>query len=104
MCIYPILGSLVWFFGAVSYVIFQRKDEFPHQHQLKHEPFITIMIPAHNDEVVIQSTLEYLLTQLNYHNYEVLVMDDGSTDSTPDILQAMQQQYSRLRVIWIKQN
>lgn len=62
------------------------------------------MIPAHNDEVVIQSTLEYLLTQLNYHNYEVLVMDDGSTDSTPDILQAMQQQYSRLRVIWIKQN
>lgn len=62
------------------------------------------MIPAHNDEVVIQSTLEYLLTQLNYHNYEVLVMDDGSTDSTPDILQAMQQQYSRLRVIRIKQN
>ena len=62
------------------------------------------MIPAHNDEVVIQSTLEYLLTQLNYHNYEVLVMDDDSTDSTPDILQAMQQQYSRLRVIRIKQN
>lgn len=85
-------------------MIFQRKDELPHQHQLKHETFITIMIPAHNDEVVIQSTLEYLLTQLNYHNYEVLVMDDGSTDSTPDILQAMQQQYSRLRVIWIKQN
>lgn len=62
------------------------------------------MIPAHNEELVIQSTLDYLLTQLNYHNYEVLVMDDGSTDSTPDILQAMQQQYSRLRVIWIKQN
>ena len=62
------------------------------------------MIPAHNEELVIQSTLDYLLTQLNYHNYEVLVMDDGSTDSTPDILQAMQQQYSRLRVIRIKQN
>ena len=62
------------------------------------------MIPANNEELVIQSTLDYLLTQLNYHNYEVLVMDDGSTDSTPDILQAMQQQYSRLRVIRIKQN
>ena len=62
------------------------------------------MILAHNEELVIQSTLDYLLTQLNYHNYEVLVMDDGSTDSTPDILQAMQQQYSRLRVIRIKQN
>ena len=62
------------------------------------------MIPAHNEELVIQSTLDYLLTQLNYHNYEVLVMDDGSNDSTPDILQAMHQQYSRLRVIRIKQN
>lgn len=62
------------------------------------------MIPAHNEELVIQSTLDYLLTQLNYHNYEVLVMDGGSTDSTPDILQAMHQQYSRLRVIRIKQN
>ena len=62
------------------------------------------MIPAHNEELVIQSTLDYLLTQLNYHNYEVLVMDDGSTDSTPDILQAMHQQYSCLRVIRIKQN
>lgn len=62
------------------------------------------MIPAHNEELVIQSTLDYLLTQLNYHNYEVLVMDDGSTDLTPDILQAMHQQYSRLRVIRIKQN
>lgn len=62
------------------------------------------MIPAHNEELVIQSTLDYLLTQLNYHNYEVLVMDDGSTDSTPDILQAMHRQYSRLRVIRIKQN
>ena len=38
------------------------------------------MIPAHNEELVIQSTLDYLLTQLNYHNYEVFVMDDGSTD------------------------
>ena len=62
------------------------------------------MILAHNEELVIQSTLDYLLTQLNYHNYEVLVMDDGSTDSTPDILQAMHRQYSRLRVIRIKQN
>ncbi len=62
------------------------------------------MIPAHNEEIVIKSTLEYLLTQLNYHNYEVLVMDDGSDDRTPEILHSMQTKYSRLRVIRIEQN
>ncbi len=44
------------------------------------EPFITIMVPAHNEEIVIEDTIEYLMTKLNYHNYEVLVTDDGSTD------------------------
>lgn len=50
------------------------------------EPFITIMVPAHNEEIVIEYTIEYLMTKLNYHNYEVLVTDDGSTDQTPEIL------------------
>lgn len=44
------------------------------------------MVPAHNEEIVIEDTIEYLMTKLNYHNYEVLVTDDGSTDQTPEIL------------------
>ena len=104
LCIYPILGAMFWFFGALSYVLFRQKEELPPKAELTTEPFITIMIPAHNEEIVIKSTLEYLLTQLNYHNYEVLVMDDGSDDRTPEILHSMQTKYSRLRVIRIEQN
>lgn len=83
LCIYPILGAMFWFFGAISYVLFRQKEELPPKAEITTEPFVTIMIPAHNEEIVIKSTLEYLLTQLNYHNYEVLVMDDGSDDRTP---------------------
>lgn len=104
LCIYPILGAMFWFFGAISYVLFRQKEELPPKAELTPEPFITIMIPAHNEEIVIKSTLEYLLTQLNYRNYEVLVMDDGSDDRTPEILHSMQAKYSRLRVIRIEQN
>lgn len=104
LCIYPILGAMFWFFGAISYILFRQKEELPPKAELTPEPFITIMIPAHNEEIVIKSTLEYLLTQLNYHNYEVLVMDDGSDDRTPEILHSMQTKYSRLRVIRIEQN
>ena len=104
LCIYPILGAMFWFFGAISYVLFRQKEELPPKAEITTEPFVTIMIPAHNEEIVIKSTLEYLLTQLNYHNYEVLVMDDGSDDRTPEILRSMQAKHSRLRVIRIEQN
>lgn len=104
LCLYPILGAMFWFFGAVAYTIFRHGDELQPTDKLKSEPFITIMIPAHNEEVVIKQTLTFLLTQLHYHNYEILVMDDGSIDRTPQILHDMARQYDRLRVIRIAQN
>ncbi len=66
------------------------------------EPFITIMVPAHNEEIVIEETIEYLMTKLNYHNYEVLVTDDGSTDQTPEILARLMKKYANLRVVRIE--
>lgn len=106
LCIYPILGSFFWFWGAVGYKIFRKRDELDpaDSKPLTKEPFITIMVPAHNEEVVIKDTLTYLLTQLNYHNYEVLVMDDGSKDQTPEILADLQKQYPKLRVVRIENN
>lgn len=104
LCLYPILGAMFWFFGAVAYTLFRRGEELRPTDQLKSEPFITIMIPAHNEEVVIRQTLTFLLTQIHYHNYEILVMDDGSTDHTPEILHELAKKYQRLRVIRIEQN
>lgn len=104
LCLYPILGAMFWFFGAVSYMLFRHYEELLPNTKLENEPFITIMIPTHNEEVVIQSTLEYLLTKLHYHNYEILVMDDGSTDRTPEILHQMQKSFPQLLVIRIEEN
>ncbi|ELA89491.1 glycosyl transferase [Enterococcus sp. AZ166] len=84
---YPILGGFVWFIGVWCYVfLYKHKQKEWVDVPLSVEPFITIMVPAHNEEIVIEDTIEYLMTKLNYHNYEVLVTDDGSTDQTPEIL------------------
>lgn len=45
------------------------------------DPPISVIVPAYNEEKVIESALESLL-QLDYPNFEVVVVDDGSTDQT----------------------
>ena len=105
LCIYPIISAMYWFWGAVAYALFRKHDdELASRDELKRHPFITIMVPAHNEEVIIESTLNYLLHDLHYHHYEVLVMDDGSTDQTPAILARLQQTNPRLRVVRIDDN
>ena len=51
----------------------------------KHTPFVSILIPARNEEKNIQHCIENVLKQ-DYPHYEVLVMDDNSEDTTWNIL------------------
>lgn len=44
-------------------------------------PFITIVVPAYNEGKIIQTAIRSLL-EIDYPYYEVLVVDDGSTDDT----------------------
>lgn len=102
---YPILGGLAWFVGGLCYkYVFNNKKKTFIDLAPADQPFLTIMVPAHNEEVTIKETVEYLLNELNYTNYEVLVIDDCSTDQTPNILRKIQQQNKRLRVIRLKEN
>ena len=102
---YPILGGLAWFVGGLCYkYVFKNKKRDFTILDSREQPFITIMVPAHNEEVTIEETISYLLNELNYTNYEVLVIDDCSTDNTPKILRKLQQQSKRLRVIRLAEN
>ena len=51
------------------------------------EPFLSIVIPAYNEEPNIASTLEDIATYLEEKTYscEVIVVDDGSSDKTAEI-------------------
>lgn len=102
---YPILGGFSWFIGVICYrFIFKYRQREWDDIPIEIEPFVTIMVPAHNEEVVIENTIHYLMNELNCAQYEVLVMDDGSTDDTPNILNRLMKQYDNLRVIRIEKN
>lgn len=71
-------------------------------HSPTHPPFISAIFPAYNEEGVIEGNVDqvanYVATILKPGQYhEVLVIDDGSIDSTPEILQQM-----RLTRPWLK--
>ena len=51
-------------------------------------PFFSIIIPAYNAQDTIASTIKSLLDQ-KYEKYEIIVVDDGSTDSTLDRIKAI---------------
>lgn len=78
--IFLLLRSVLFFFGAL-------KDKINHSvhHQntnhLEGGPRVSIIIPAYNEEKVIEKSLNNLMG-LNYHNYEMIVVDDGSSDGT----------------------
>lgn len=49
-------------------------------------PYISVLIPAHNEEKTITKTLDSVLRQ-KYSKFEIIVIDDGSIDQTSEVIQ-----------------
>ena len=65
---------------------------------MKKDPLVSIIIPAYNAEKYIKTTINSALKQ-TYQNIEIIVIDDGSTDKTKNIIQSIQDP----RIIYIHQ-
>jgi hyaluronan synthase len=69
-----------------------------------HEPTVSVVIPAYNEEVWIEKTAKHCL-ESDYPNLiEVIVVNDGSTDKTLEKITSLKKRYPKLRVITLAQN
>lgn len=68
-----------------------------------YRPFVSILVPAKNEEKVIEATVRSL-AELNYRknnkpNYEIIIIDDSSTDATPLILEKLSKEIPMLHPV-----
>jgi glycosyltransferase involved in cell wall biosynthesis len=59
-------------------------------------PKVSVLIPVYNGERHLAECLESVLAQ-DFHDLEILVADDGSTDASPDIIQGFATRDRRIR-------
>lgn len=59
---------------------------------------VSIILPAYNGEAYVREVIDSVLAQ-TYPDWELIAVNDGSTDSTPAILEAYAGQDARIRVV-----
>ena len=77
------------------------RDPIPPSGNFSTNPRVSIIVPARNEEADIEQSLTQLL-QLDYDNYEIIAVNDRSTDRTGQIMQEVAERAGplrRLRVI-----
>ena len=65
---------------------------------MKKDVLLTVVIPVYNVEKYLKRCVESVLVQ-EWHNYDILLVDDGSTDSSPQICDDYAKVYDFISVI-----
>ena len=77
-----LIGGTI-FLSTFYLSIYWGRDPRDEEAELDTEPSVSILMPAYNEEEVVESSIESAL-DLEYPNYELIFIDDGSSDSTLD--------------------
>jgi len=99
---YTLVAILIGICGAWIFLIKSMADSFrftPYldkfENTSKTNPKVSIILPARNEEEFIGKCLDTLIKQ-NYENYEIIVIDDSSEDSTGKIISKYAKKSSKI--------
>lgn len=63
------------------------------------KPMISVVIPTYNRASLLKRAINSVLSQ-TFQNFELIIVDDGSTDNTKELVNAFIQKDSRIKYIW----
>jgi chlorobactene glucosyltransferase len=94
---YPVLVTVTSYFFLLSLANHYEMWRFTLGPEIFDGPLVSVLVPARNEEKNIERCLNSLRNQF-YKNYEILVIDDNSTDGTLNILNRIAAADKRVRV------
>jgi biofilm PGA synthesis N-glycosyltransferase PgaC len=102
---YPLVMSLTWMTGSLIYYMRWERNQplRVDPPALSSYPFVTLIVPCHNEGEQVRETVQHLNRQ-RYPDFEIIAVNDGSTDDTGVLLDALQAEVPRLRVIHLASN
>lgn len=105
--LYPLFMAWVWMLGGLWYFThWERKTSGRNPEsppELADYPACSILLPCFNEGENIRETIDWLLRQ-TYPNYEIIAINDGSSDNTGEILNELASRHDKLRVIHFASN
>jgi biofilm PGA synthesis N-glycosyltransferase PgaC len=102
---YPFVMAFYWVAGGILYRLLRERHEPPPDDppRLEAYPGVSVLVPCHNEMQQLSETFGALMN-LQYPDYEIIAINDGSTDETGAGLDALAAQMPRLRVVHLGSN
>jgi len=88
---YPIFVSIIWITGCLFSSLYRRQQARTLVKPAE-APFVSILVPAHNEVDTLKEAIQSLAA-LDYSHYEVVLIDDCSSDATRDLMASLKEQW-----------
>jgi glycosyltransferase involved in cell wall biosynthesis len=72
--------------------------------ELREPGRISVVSPVHNEAEVLEAFHQRLRAVLGKRDFELILVDDGSTDGTPDVLEGLAERDPQVRVVLLSRN
>jgi biofilm PGA synthesis N-glycosyltransferase PgaC len=102
---YPLFMAYLWMVGALYYYISKERKEplYDVPPLLAEYPFVSILVPCFNEGANAYETIGALL-ELNYPNYDIILINDGSSDDTGVIIDEIAAKHANVKAIQLSSN
>lgn len=103
---YPLFMAYVWMSNGLLYYLRWERTErhvFDEPPELREYPFVSVVVPCFNESEHVFETFGQL-EKLAYPHYEVIAINDGSSDDTLALLMAAQKDCPHLRIVNFEAN
>jgi poly-beta-1,6-N-acetyl-D-glucosamine synthase len=103
--LYPLFMSFLWIVGGLYFYYHWERHgvRAAGPPRIDNPPLVSILIPCYNEIANAVDTIAAAMQQ-TYPNFEVIAINDGSSDTTGELLDRLTLTYPKLRVIHFRKN